>query len=44
MPDLFKTINKNNLKSLAYPIHEQWMDIGKPVDLDNANKVFDEKE
>ncbi len=43
MPDLFKKINRSNLKSLAYPIHEQWMDIGKPDDLDNANKVFDEK-
>lgn len=43
MPDLFKKINKNNLKSYAYPIHEQWMDIGNPTDLNNANKVFDEK-
>jgi len=43
MPDLFKKINKKNLKSLAYPIHERWMDIGNPTDLNNANKAFDEK-
>ena len=42
MPDLFNKIKKNKLKSVAYPIHEQWMDIGKPIDLDNANKIFDD--
>ena len=43
MPDLFKKMTSKNLKTLAYPIHEQWMDIGKPIDLDEANKVYEDK-
>jgi len=43
MPDLFKKMTSKNLKTLAYPIHEQWMDIGKPIDLDEANKAYEDK-
>ena len=43
MPDLFKKLNLDKLKTLAYPIHELWMDIGKPHDLNQANKIYDQK-
>ena len=39
MPQLFELIQKNNEKVIAYPIHEQWLDIGRPEELLKANKV-----
>ena len=33
MPDLFESLIKNNEKVIAFPIHEYWMDIGRPADL-----------
>lgn len=32
MPDIFKRITQKNLRAIAYPIHEAWMDIGLPED------------
>lgn len=33
MPDLFSSIKLDNLKIVAYPVHERWLDIGRPDDL-----------
>jgi len=37
MPTLFNLIQSNSGKTVAYPIHEEWMDVGKPSDLRIAN-------
>lgn len=36
MPELFKKLKKKKLKTLIFPIHEKWKDIGKIEDL----KIF----
>ncbi|MDA7541827.1 nucleotidyltransferase family protein [Gammaproteobacteria bacterium] len=38
MTTLFKKINEKNNKVIAYPIHETWLDVGRPDDLKLANK------
>jgi len=44
MPQLFEKISEVGKKSIIYPIHEYWMDIGRPQDLEQAqtdyNKYF----
>ena len=37
MPELFEKLRAKSLSTLAYPIHEQWIDIGRSVDLNKAN-------
>lgn len=37
MPELFQKANESGLKSVVYPMHESWMDIGNPEDLFLAN-------
>ncbi len=37
MPTLFTRIKNANGKIVAYPTHEQWLDIGRPEDLFKAN-------
>jgi len=36
MPTLFHLLREKGGRTLAYPIHEPWLDIGKPDDLDTA--------
>lgn len=36
MPDLFLKLNANGNKTIAYPMHEPWLDIGRPSDLELA--------
>lgn len=38
MPTLFERARKEGLEVIAYPMHEPWLDVGKPADLDKANK------
>jgi dTDP-glucose pyrophosphorylase/predicted transcriptional regulator len=38
MPTLFSVIKENGKKTIVYPMHETWMDIGKPVDLEIAKQ------
>jgi dTDP-glucose pyrophosphorylase/predicted transcriptional regulator len=38
MPDFFERIKKNKNLISAYPIHETWADVGRPIDLFQANK------
>lgn len=38
MPSLFDAMIEGNEVVVAYPIHEDWLDVGKPADLIFANK------
>ena len=38
MPQLFTRLKCKNDKIIAYPIHEKWMDIGRPSDLESLKK------
>ena len=40
MPTLFERIQAKAKRTVAYPIHEQWLDVGKPDDLLHANAVI----
>lgn len=37
MPDLFTAVRENGSRTIAYPIHESWRDIGSPKDYDLAD-------
>ena len=37
MPELFENIQEKEGRVIAYPIHEQWVDVGRPEDLSRAN-------
>ena len=36
MPSLFALAGKNSERTVAYPVHEQWLDVGRPKDLQQA--------
>ena len=38
MPVLFERLNLKNKRIIAYPMHEPWLDVGRPDDLKQANK------
>ena len=37
MPSLFERLHKKNKLTVAYPMHEPWLDVGRPDDLVKAN-------
>jgi NDP-sugar pyrophosphorylase family protein len=37
MPTLFERLQEKALRTVAYPMHEPWLDVGKPSDLNMAN-------
>ncbi len=39
MPTLFELLQKEGDKVLAYPVHEQWLDVGHPDDLQKAKQL-----
>jgi len=39
MPKLFEDLQHNNFSTIVYPMHEPWLDVGRPNDLVDANKV-----
>ncbi len=39
MPELFERIKAKSKRTIAYPMHELWMDIGRPDDLQKANII-----
>ncbi|MDC3234532.1 nucleotidyltransferase family protein [Candidatus Puniceispirillum sp.] len=39
MPNLFERLQARSYKAIAYPMHEPWLDVGRPADLDQANHV-----
>jgi NDP-sugar pyrophosphorylase family protein len=45
MPMLFERIKLNAGRTIVYPMHEPWLDVGRPDDLNIARKTFvDESE
>ena len=40
MPDLFKKIKEKQYKTIAYPIIESWLDVGRPDDLNLASELL----
>lgn len=43
MPMLFDRLRQRGLRTVVYPIHEDWLDIGFPESLEMANKNMVEK-
>jgi dTDP-glucose pyrophosphorylase len=43
MPSLFEKLQDNGKRIVAYPMHEPWLDIGRPVDLRLANTQENKK-
>lgn len=39
MPGLFERVQNHALRTIAYPMHEPWLDVGRPDDLLKANEV-----
>lgn len=39
MPGLFEKLRDRKMKTIVFPIHEQWMDIGRKIDLQKANQI-----
>ena len=37
MPTLFRRLQANSQRTVAYPMHEPWLDVGRPDDLKQAN-------
>jgi NDP-sugar pyrophosphorylase family protein len=37
MPALFERAMLSGLTTIAYPMHEPWLDVGRPADLELAN-------
>lgn len=37
MPTLFKQLQGEGKRTVAYPMHEPWLDVGRPDDLNRAN-------
>lgn len=40
MPTLFDNLRKNRQRSVAFPIHEYWVDVGSPGDFDTADQQY----
>lgn len=38
MPTLFERLQAKSYKTIAYPMHEPWLDVGRTADLDQANQ------
>lgn len=43
MPTLFERLQEKAKRTIAYPMHEPWLDVGVPVDLSLANKKAEVK-
>lgn len=43
MPTLFERLQAKAKRTVAYPMHEPWLDVGRPDDLQSANGQFAER-
>jgi dTDP-glucose pyrophosphorylase/predicted transcriptional regulator len=39
MPTLFEKVKQNSGRTIVYPMHEPWLDVGRPEDLASARKL-----
>jgi dTDP-glucose pyrophosphorylase len=39
MPTLFNRVKENAARTIVYPMHEPWLDIGRPDDLERAHNL-----
>jgi dTDP-glucose pyrophosphorylase len=39
MPTLFKMLQAKGMRTIAYPMHEPWLDVGRPDDLSSAESM-----
>jgi NDP-sugar pyrophosphorylase family protein len=39
MPALFTRLNDRNARTIVYPMHEPWLDVGREADLAQADSV-----
>lgn len=44
MPSLFDRLRENGQRTVAYPMHEPWLDVGRPDDLKRANEIFQQRD
>lgn len=44
MPTLFERVQNKNQRTVAYPMHEPWLDVGRPDDLLAANNSHNAQE
>jgi len=42
MPTLFEILIKEKKKTISFPIHEYWLDIGRMNDYERANSEYNE--
>lgn len=42
MPSLFDRLKVSGLRTMAYPMHEPWLDVGYPVDIQTAETALDD--
>ena len=40
MPTLFDRLREQGRRTVAYPMHEPWLDVGRPDDLERANQTL----
>lgn len=38
MPSLFGRLHSKGMRTLAFPMHEPWLDVGRPADLEQAER------
>lgn len=38
MPNLFERLQAQGKQTIAYPMHEPWLDVGRPEDLLRVNQ------
>lgn len=43
MPTLFELVNERGMRTVAYPIHESWMDLGDHATLASANEIISDR-
>jgi NDP-sugar pyrophosphorylase family protein len=39
MPTLFERLQAKGLRTVAYPMHEPWLDVGRPSDYETAQRT-----
>ena len=43
MPAIFEQLQAQSKRVVAYPVHEPWLDVGRPSDLAEARRIYSDK-